>query len=242
MTDGDALSLISSRVKEQHSDGLWLQGKSGDGSQFERPLSGEHMNPPWALPQWWTSKFQKEAALFGNFNADRLFGCEVVFYHDGTCYSITFGQEVRVELTDDCVLHNSSRPSEKRYTYTSSTYGVQRYRSPVPCTPFAAYEELSIEVADVPVPGYSANYAVSSTPCRTRVQYAFNTKVKESQCRPLREAHVEAVALNANGVQSEASAPDASENRSRDEPDASESLGFGGFDFDRDWSKEFEFS
>ena len=123
---------------------------SDDGSKFLSPRPARLVGL-WDIPAWWKYRFTPDAALPGDFNADRLVGCKVAFHWRGICYSARLGQEIWSATTN----HGCSFPKfyrargGTRFKYSSSAYGVQSYISNETCEPTAAYKELLLEVADV---------------------------------------------------------------------------------------------
>ena len=154
-----------------------------DGSQFTAPSRLNGLSASWETPAWWKYRFQKEAALPGDFNADELVGCNMAFSWHGLCYSARLGQEIwRVSEEGGCIFQNFSQARGTRFKYASSAFGMQIYVSNVTCQPIAAHEELLLEVADVSTADSEYNYTVMESPCRTSIRYTVDALIKKAEC------------------------------------------------------------
>ncbi|CAE7375717.1 NOTCH2 [Symbiodinium sp. CCMP2456] len=138
------------------------------------------------LPEWWKVKFQQDAAL-GSFNTDKLAGCEFSFKSKDLCYSARLGQGVWVSPAQgDCVFEDVAKANNSiDHKYMSSTFGIQTYRSNVPCYPTATFEEILVQAVDVGLPVKDFNYTVASSPCRTTIRYMVDAGSKLSECHSL---------------------------------------------------------
>ena len=143
------------------------------------------MQAPWSPPLWWTFRFQARA--HDQYDTDRLSGCEQSFVLEGSCYWIRFGQEVWKTSGDAlCAKRGTESQNTTTYTYLTSTYGIQTYRSKVSCLPMAAYSELLVQVVDIG--RQDINRAILPVPCRTMIQIAMDTVSMEAGCNNVYEA------------------------------------------------------
>ncbi|CAE7898227.1 jag1a, partial [Symbiodinium sp. KB8] len=182
-TDGEYLSLqwVASTQSDRR---MAFRCYHSDSSIFTNRFGWRAMTAAWQPPPWWSWKFRTTADFTGIFNTDRLCGCKVAWSMAGTCYRAVFGEEVTQTLGDpDCSSQNTTGPGQTRYAYISSMFAVQTYRSRVPCSTTAAYDELKLEVVDVRVEEPYAD--VSHTPCRTSIRYFVDATSLKFKCESL---------------------------------------------------------
>jgi len=132
--------------------------------------SDEHLAAVGALPVWWTFKFQPDKMLRGfdgGFDIERLDGCHLHFFLNGTCYEIWVGSEAKVSRTSDsnCPTQAGTimEKEPEEYYFEFSRYATQTFRSENSCSSLAAYRELQFEIFDVRSQNVSSSSSSSSS-------------------------------------------------------------------------------
>jgi len=136
---------------------------------------------PQTNPDWWIHRLQRQAAVGGYVNEDLVAGCKMVSHHKGICYQVWFGEEIRTHQSDEheCVRRDLNKEfALSRYLFTEGTPPI--YRSNNDCHQVAAFEEVVLQIVDVP--NAEMTLAPAHTPCRTVIHLTMDVAALRSVC------------------------------------------------------------
>jgi len=149
-----------------------------DGSKFVEPGAGLHLATVGVVPVWWAFKFQKDEVLRGYasvFDTDRLEGCFLHYFWNGTCYQIKVGSMAQISNKTESACPIFRGMEGEQYLYHRSMYGTQIYQSQHSCSSsLTASREFEFEIADVRFHDSSLTSASSIVvdKCRTVLRLA----------------------------------------------------------------------
>lgn len=130
------------------------------------------------MPVWWAFKFQKDEVLRGYasvFDTDRLEGCFLHYFWNGTCYQIKVGSMAQISNKTESACPIFRGMEGEQYLYHRSMYGTQIYQSQHSCSSsLTASREFEFEIADVRFHDSSLTSASSIVvdKCRTVLRLA----------------------------------------------------------------------
>lgn len=143
-----------------------------------RPGAGLHLATVGVVPVWWAFKFQKDEVLRGYasvFDTDRLEGCFLHYFWNGTCYQIKVGSMAQISNKTESACPIFRGMEGEQYLYHRSMYGTQIYQSQHSCSSsLTASREFEFEIADVRFHDSSLTSASSIVvdKCRTVLRLA----------------------------------------------------------------------
>ena len=142
-----------------------------------RPDAGLHLATVGVVPVWWAFKFQDEVhrGYASVFDTDRLEGCFLHYFWNGTCYQIKVGWTAQISNKTESACPISRGMEGEHYSYHRSFYGTQIYQSQHSCSSsLTASREFEFEIADVRFHDSSLTSASSIVvdKCRTVLRLA----------------------------------------------------------------------
>ena len=150
-----------------------------------RPDAGLHLATVGVLPVWWAFKFQNDDVRRGYasvFDTDRLEGCFLHYFWNGTCYQIDVGVAAVISNKTESECPFSRGAEGEHYLYHRSMYGTQIFRSQHSCSSsLTASREFEFEIADVRFHNDSSLTSASSivvNKCRTVLRLAVDVNAK----------------------------------------------------------------